>query len=320
MAGGEIAVAGAGGEFAFATRGNNVYLDGAEGAVFLSVGGIVAEGVLVADIASDLVANVVNVVDTFRKECDATGGRGNIFQGAHGFLTILFVLIAKKTDGVNDNIRLLNFAHGFFKRVTADVVFTVGDHKQNLFVLVAFFQMIERADDGVIERGAAARVNAFEGFLEFGDTAGEILVEIEVVVVIEIDDEGFVVRIGSLDESQGGFIDAGPLVAHGAAIVNDQAHADRNIFALEERKFLFAFVFEDAEILFFKAVDKFAAVIEDCGVKDDQADVNLDGAALLVDILIGRRRPRVGEGERIILGKSRVGGEKEKSGEKNEST
>src|SRR5258708_18354324 len=109
--------------------------------------------------------------------------------------------------------------------------------------------MIERTDNGVVERSAAARVNAFEGFLEFGDTAGEILVEIEVVVVIEIDDEGFVVRIGSLDESQGGLVDAGTLVTHGAAIVNHQAHADRNIFALEQRKFLFGFVFEDEQKL-----------------------------------------------------------------------
>ena len=155
--------------------------------------------------------------------------------------------------------------------------------------------MIERADDGVIERSAAARVNAFEGFLEFGDTAGEILVEIEVIVVVEIDDEGFVVRIGSLDESQGGFIDAGTLVAHGTTIVDHQAHADRNIFTLEERKFLFGFILEDSEIFFFKAIYKFATVVEYGGVKDDEANVNLDGAALLVDVLIRRRRPGVGE-------------------------
>src|SRR6266481_1378188 len=154
--------------------------------------------------------------------------------------------------------------------------------------------MIERADDGVIERSAAARVNASESFLEFGDTAGEFLVEIEVVVVVEIDDEGFVVRIGSLDESQGGFIDAGTLVAHRAAIVDHQAHADWNIFALEERKLLFGFVLEDAKIVFLEAINEFAAIIEDGGVKDDEADVNFDGAALLVDVLIGRRRSGLG--------------------------
>src|SRR6266436_1211077 len=94
--------------------------------------------------------------------------------------------------------------------------------------------MIERADDGVVERSAAARVNAFESFFELRDAAGEILVEIEVVVFLE-------------------------------------------------------------------AINEFAAIIEDGGVKDDQADVNFDGAALLVDVLIGRKRPGVGERERIIL-------------------
>ena len=139
LVGCEVAVAGAGGKFAFAAWRNDVYLNGAESTVFFGVGGIVAEGVLVADIASDLIADVVNVVDIFRKECDATGSRGNIFQGAHGFLAILFIFIAEKTDGIDNDVGLLNFAHGFFKRVTADIVFAVGDHEQNFFVLVALF-------------------------------------------------------------------------------------------------------------------------------------------------------------------------------------
>jgi len=51
-----------------------------------------------------------------------------------------FILIAEKTDGIDDDIGLLNFAHGFFKRVTADIVFAIGDHQQNLFVLWPFFR------------------------------------------------------------------------------------------------------------------------------------------------------------------------------------
>ena len=64
---------------------------------------------------------------------------------------------------------------------------------------------------------------------------------------------------------------------------------------------MFGFVFEDAKIVFLEAINEFAAIIEDGGMKDDEANVNLDGAALLVDVLIGRRRPGVGERERIIL-------------------
>ena len=261
LAGGEVAIAGAGGEFAFAAWGNDVHLNGAEGAIFFGVGGIVAEGVLIADVTCDLIANVVNVVDVFREKGYATGGGRNVFQGAHGLLAILFVFIAKKADGVNYDVGFLNFANGFFQSVAADVIFTVGDDEQNLLVLMALLEVIERADDGVIESGAATSVNAFESFLEFGDAAGEILVEVEVVVVVEVDDEGFVVRVGGLNESERGFVDAGTLVAHGAAVVNDQAHADGNVFAFENGKFLFGFVFEDAEILFFEAVNEFASVV-----------------------------------------------------------
>ena len=50
-----------------------------------------------------------------------------------------------------------------------------------------------------------------------------------------------------------------------------------------------------------EAIDEFAAVIEDRGMEHHQTDVDLDRAALLVDILVGRRRPGVGQGERIIL-------------------
>ena len=160
---------------------------------------------------------------------------------------------------------------------------------------MALFEVIERADDGVIERGAATSVNAFESFLKFGDAAGEILVEVQVVVVVEVDDKGFVVRIGGLNEGESGFVDAGTLVAHGAAVVNDQAHADGNIFTLKERKFLFSLVFENAEIVFLEAVNKSAAIVEHRGVENNQVDVYFYGAALLLGALIGRRRPGLGQ-------------------------
>jgi hypothetical protein len=161
---------------------------------------------------------------------------------------------------------------------------------------VPLFEVIERADDGVIQRSAAASVNAFERFLEFGDTAGEILVEVEVVVVVEIDDERFVVRIGGLNESESGFVDARTLVAHGAAIVDHQAHADGNVFAFENGKFLFGFVFEDAEVFFLQAVNEFASVVENGGVENDEVDVDFYGAALLLGALTGRRRSGLGQG------------------------
>jgi len=72
-----------------------------------------------------------------------------------------------------------------------------------------------------------------------------------------------------------------------------------------------------AKIVFLEAINEFAAIIEDCGVKDDQADVNFDGCRLAGRRLIGRKRPGVGERERIILGENRSSGEyEERAGNK----
>src|SRR5205814_4768889 len=92
----EVAVAGASGKFALAVGRNDLNLNGAEGAVLFCIGRVVAESVLIANVASDLIANAVHVVDIFREEGDAAGGSGNIFQGAHGLLAVLAVFIAEE--------------------------------------------------------------------------------------------------------------------------------------------------------------------------------------------------------------------------------
>src|SRR5438105_2233443 len=95
LAGGEISIAGTCGELAAAARGNNVDLYRAEGSVFFDVGRIVSEGVLVANVAGHLIANVMNVVDVFREKRHATRTSGNILQRAHRFFAILLVFIAE---------------------------------------------------------------------------------------------------------------------------------------------------------------------------------------------------------------------------------
>ena len=161
---------------------------------------------------------------------------------------IPLVFVAEQADGVNHDVGLLNFANSLLKRIAAGVVFAVGDGEQNFLFLVALLGVIHGADERVVESRAAAGIDSFERFLEFRNAVGEILVEVEIVVVVEIDDEGFVLGIAGLDESERGFVYASTLVAHAAAVINDQTHADGNVFALEDGKFLFGFVFEDAEI------------------------------------------------------------------------
>src|SRR6266704_3304716 len=66
--------------------------------------------------------------------------------------------------------------------------------------------MVKGAEDGVTHGGAAPGVDAFEGLFQFGNTVGEILIQIKIEVVIEVDDESFVLPIAGLHESDGGLV------------------------------------------------------------------------------------------------------------------
>src|SRR5271163_2973828 len=296
--GGVVAAASAGYQLAAAARGDDFHNDVAEGAIALGVGGIVGQGVLVADVVGDLFADVVDVVDVFRKVGQAARGFGDVFEGFPGVLGALFAFLAEQTDGVDHRIGLLDFADGSLQGVVAGVVFAVGDDEQDAFVLGSFFEMVERADDGVVERGAATGIDALEGFLQFRNAVGEVFVEVEIKIVVEIDDESFVLLVAGFHQGDGRFVDAGALVAHAAAVINDQTHADGNVFALEDGKFLLAFILEDTKIFFLESVGKPAAIVEHGGVQHDEADVDFDAAAGLGRALrlVRRKRLRIRKG------------------------
>src|SRR5205814_3592182 len=103
----EVAITRARREFTFSVRRDDFHLNGAERAIFFGVGWIIAEGVLVADVARYLIANIVHVVDVFWKIGNAAGDRGNIFQSAHGLFAVLFILIAEQANAVNHHIGFL---------------------------------------------------------------------------------------------------------------------------------------------------------------------------------------------------------------------
>ena len=146
------------------------------------------------------------------------------------FLVLRFSSLPRKADGIDHGVRTLGLFHDVFQGVAARVVLAVGDDQQHFLIPRAFFQMVERANHGVIERGAAAGVDAFEGVLHFVDVAGEIVVGVEIIVVVEIDDEGFVLRIAGFTKRQRGGVHLRALVAHAAAVVDHQAHADGHVF------------------------------------------------------------------------------------------
>ncbi len=120
----------------------------------------------------------------------------------HGAAVVLDIVVAEHAHGVNHGIVPLRLLDGIFQAVPAGIVLAVGHDQDHFLVARAFLQVIERTDHGVIQRRAAARVNAFERRFHFVQVAREVVLGIEVVVVVEIDDEAFILRIGSLDERE----------------------------------------------------------------------------------------------------------------------
>jgi hypothetical protein len=114
-------------------------------------------------------------------------------------------------------------------------------------------------------------------------------------VVIEVDDERFILRIAGFHQRNGRLVHARALVAHAPAVVDHQAHADGNVFALEDRELLLDFVFQDAKILLLQAIGKAPAIIQHRGVQHHQVDVHAN-PRILPDRsrLAGRRRRRAG--------------------------
>ena len=190
---------------------------------------------------------------------------------------------------VDQGIGTLGFLHGIGEGAAAGVIDAIGDHQQDLLILGAFLQVIEGANHGVVEGGAAAGVDALEGVFHFGDVVGEIVNRVQIEVVVEIDDEGFVLRIAGLYQGQSGGVHLGTLVSHAAAIVDHQAHAHGHVFLAEHRNFLFDFVFQHAELVLLKSRDELAAIIDHGNVQDDEVDVLADG---VVGRRLGRRLGR----------------------------
>src|SRR5207237_10382450 len=107
------------------------YLHGAEAAFRLWPAGLVADGVLIADVMSDRAADVIHFREVFWEIGDAAGLQRQALQGAAGALGV--AIIAEQTDGINGWAGIaLHATDSFFERIAAGIVFAVGDDEQNL--------------------------------------------------------------------------------------------------------------------------------------------------------------------------------------------
>ena len=228
-----------------AAGSGNFYLDFAEG----RIGGWLfrreAQGVLIAKVASDERGNAGDGFGGLREVGDAASA----FAEAAKDAWIFFLAFALKNDGIDDHLRALRESEDLRKLLMAGVITAVANDDEGLFLTMAETQMIEGFGDRVIEGGSSASGNGLESRLQIFCVMGERLSteDLQPDVIVEIDDEHFVLRITGMREGGDGGGDFGELGTHAAAVIDDEAHGDGSIFLLEKSEFLLAAVFKDAE-------------------------------------------------------------------------
>jgi hypothetical protein len=124
--------------------------------------------------------------------------------------------------------------------LVAGVISAVAHDDQGFFLAMAETQVVETLGYGVVEGGSSASGNGSDFFLEILCAVGERLSpeDLEPDIIVEIDDEHFVLRIAGMSERKNGGGDSRELRTHAAAVVDDQAYGDGSVFLLEESELL----------------------------------------------------------------------------------
>ena len=89
-------------------------------------------------------------------------------------------------------------------------------------------------------------------------------------IVIEIDDEDFIVRVGLFHHFQRSRGDPGSLAGHAAAVVHDDTHRDGDVLAAKQPKLLLHAVFQNLECRLGDVGEQLSALIHNAGVKKHQ--------------------------------------------------
>jgi hypothetical protein len=117
--------------------------------VLLSIGGQIADGVLVADVISDSFTDRDNILCRARKESFAPCCFCKLLERPRVLIRIVLI---KDAYGVNNCVRLLRDSQNLVQLVLAGVVTPIADHNQNLLAPIAHLQVIERRGHGIVER------------------------------------------------------------------------------------------------------------------------------------------------------------------------
>ncbi len=91
--------------------------------------------------------------------------------------------------------------------------------------------MFGRGHNRVIQRGTSARIDLFQRLFQLQQIVGEVLIEI--VFVVEIHHEDFVLGIARPHQVQRRLIHLVPLLPHRPRVVDHDAHRDRDVLVVK---------------------------------------------------------------------------------------
>src|SRR4051812_4335435 len=179
-------------------------------------------------------------------------------------------------DRVDQHFGLANqLLHREHVGAAAGVV-AVGDDHDRLLAVVPLLRHLHRVRDRVVERRAAARLQAIDRVADDPFVARPALHQLWRVV--EAEEKDFVVHVEQLrQEALQRFARGTDLLAiHAAAGVDDNAETDGHAFGAEMRHRLHLLVVVDAEVLARQAGDEAAALVGDGCVHVDQHDAGAE--------------------------------------------
>ena len=205
----------------------------------------------------------------------ASSGSSKILQ--HGGI-LIGILGFKDADRVNQRAGLLGGGQDFVELVAAPVVSAVADDDEHSLVEAGGAQMIQGDKYGVVERGLASRGGMRNGQRKLVHAIRETgrRRQAKSHLFVEIDDEHLIVGPTGLDEQARGFHHFRQLVAHAAAVVDDQSNGDRHVLMLKKADGLLYAVLEYLKVRLGEIGDKPSLAIAHGRVHDHKIDINRD--------------------------------------------
>ena len=124
--------------------------------------------------------------------------------------------------------------------------------------------MIGRGDHGIVHCGPTARINMFKAVTQLFEISSEVLINVRLVV--EINDEDFVIRIAGFHQIQRRLIHRLAFVAHRSGVVDQDSQRDRHILLFKSGNLLRLPVFKNLKVVLVETRHRPIMLIDNCSV------------------------------------------------------